>query len=174
MSCFKKMAFALALVAGLFGGAWAQGEQHDKDKASGYSETSNDYQSGYRRGLNLGRSDRSTNRAYQPDTYKACKNGNDAYCRGFVAGYDEGFGRREESSHWLYQGLEREHRDWDRGGYPDPSYQKGYNEGLRTGRSDRSTNREYQPGIYKVCEDGNDACRRGFLAGYDEGFGRGR
>ena len=173
MNYWKKMAFILALVAGVSGGAWAQSEYRDKDKPPGYGETSNDYPSGYANGLTIGRNDRSTHRDYQPGNCKAYKDGNEAYRKGFLAGYDEGFGRSEEISNWGRQGLEREHRDWDRGGYPDPTYQSGYNEGLRMGRSDRSANRAYQPGNCKAYEDGNEVYRKGFVAGYDEGFGRG-
>ncbi len=52
------------------------------------------YQSGYNEGLKFGRYDLSKYRPYQPEKYKAYKNGDEVYRRGFIAGYDEGCGRR--------------------------------------------------------------------------------
>ena len=80
---WKKVAFGLALIAGLCGGAWAQDL----------------YQLGYTKGLEYGRHDRLSNRPYQPTNYKLYKNTGDyhgayreAFRSGFLAGYDRGFG----------------------------------------------------------------------------------
>ena len=62
-------------------------------------------------------------------------------------------------------------RDWDRE-RDNPIYQSGYNEGLRWGRYDRQVNRSYRAANYKAYKKGNQVYRSGFLAGYDEGFGR--
>jgi hypothetical protein len=62
-------------------------------------------------------------------------------------------------------------RDWDRE-RDNPIYQSGYNEGLRWGRYDRQVNRSYRAANYKAYKKGNEVYRRGFVAGYDEGFGR--
>jgi hypothetical protein len=96
MNYWKKLAFVVALVAGICGGAWAaQSEHRDKDKAPGYGEANPVYQTGYNEGLKSGRYDLSNNRAYQPGNYKAYKKGDEVYRSGFMAGYDKGFGRGE-------------------------------------------------------------------------------
>ncbi len=163
---WKKLAFMLALVAGLCGGTWAQSEHH-RDRGPGY-ESNADYQAGYNQGQEKGRWDLSKNRAYQPQNYQAYKNGDEAFRRGFVAGYDQGYGRREGRSGWEGMG----HKE---GAYEsNADYQAGYNQGEQKGRSDLSKNRAYQPQNYQAYKNGNEAFRRGFVAGYDEGFGRGQ
>jgi len=92
MNSWKKLAFVLALVAGLWGGTWAQDRgHHDQDRARGYGEADEDYRRGYREGLEYGRNDRRTGRKYQPAQYKAYKQGNEAFRRGWGVGYNEGF-----------------------------------------------------------------------------------
>jgi hypothetical protein len=146
---------------------WHNERDWDRDYDKDRGRDNPAYQSGYNEGLKFGRYDLSKNRAYQPGNYKAYKNGDETYRRGFMAGYDEGFGRRGRNTvpdQWR-----------DRGGYQsNPAYQSGYNEGLKFGRYDLSKNRAYQPGNYKAYKNGDETYRRGFMAGYDEGFGRGR
>ena len=94
MKYLKKMALALALVAGLCGGAWAQNYRTAGYAGYGpYGEAREDYQLGYRDGLEHGRADRRTGRKYQPTHYPSYKHGNQAYRDGFAAGYNEGYYR---------------------------------------------------------------------------------
>jgi hypothetical protein len=60
------------------------------------SATTQSYQSGYNEGLKQGRYDLSKHRPYQPEKYKAYKNGDEVYRRGFIDGYNEGCGRRPQ------------------------------------------------------------------------------
>ncbi len=179
MNHCKKIAFVLALIAGLCGSAWAQ-EHHDRDhdRDQGYGQQNPNYQKGYNDGVSRGRWDVNKNRPYQPQNYSSYKNGDEAYRRGFMRGYDEAFGRHEHGA-WEH---ERDHdrdydrdRDHDRHRYEsNPDYQRGYNDGLSRGRWDLSKNRPYQPQNYNSYKNGDEAYRRGFMAGYDEGIGRTR
>jgi hypothetical protein len=98
----KRWLAVLALVAGLCGGAWA----------------TDFYNLGYGEGRRIGTYDRQTGRAYQPGNYSAYKHGGSvsgsankqAYRNGFMAGYNESFGRGD--AHW--RGHDRDHDRWER------------------------------------------------------------
>ncbi len=167
MNHLKRMAFVLALVAGLCGSAWAQWEHRDRDRGPGYGQQNPNYQKGYSDGLSKGQWDVQKNRAYQPQNYEAYKNGDDAYRRGFMRGYDEAFGR-DHGDEW--GGRERDRDRYE----SNANYQKGYNDGLSKGRWDLQKRRAYQPQNYESYKNGDEAYRRGFMRGYDEGIGRTR
>jgi len=121
MNNWKKMTFVLALVAGLWGGAWAQDGDHREGSWGGYyasgpyahgpTESYGWYnyahQIGYNDGLNDGRIDRRFNRGYRPErdgNFKHADHGYDhyygdkhayqaAYRDGYLEGYRSGFGR---------------------------------------------------------------------------------
>lgn len=73
-----------------------------------------------------------------------------------------------------------------RGGYGDVAYERGYREGLKDGKDDGEDRDRYNPydhGDYKDADDGYNGSygskdayrsnfRRGYLAGYDEGYRR--
>jgi hypothetical protein len=83
------------------GGWWNGQEQKWHNERDRESRNNPAYQSGYNEGLKWGRYDRSNNRAYQPTNYKAYKkNADQTYRSGFMAGYDEGFGRHQGSTGW--------------------------------------------------------------------------
>lgn len=79
---------------------WWNGSEHqwhnerDWDRERERERDNPIYQRGYNEGLKFGRYDLSKYRPYQPEKYKAYKNGDEVYRRGFIAGYDEGCGRR--------------------------------------------------------------------------------
>lgn len=156
MNWCKKLAFGLALVATLCGGAWAQGWGHDQDRGRAWGEANHDYRRGYWQGLETGRSDRHTGRKYQPAQYKAYKQGNEEFRRGWGVGYNEGFQGNMPSAHGYFGA--------------DQDYQRGYREGLETGRNDRRTGRKYQPAQYKAYKQGDEGFRKGWGVGYNEGF----
>jgi len=155
MNYWKKMAFVLALVAGLCGGAWAQGwEHHDRER-------------GYRDGLTAGQFDRSHNRSYRVGDYKAYKNGDQVYRSGFLEGYNEAFGRHGYDDRWeRREGFEyRTFGDRDR----PPGWERGEktgweNCGLPPGQAKKYECRTYvhegRPHYYYQDEQGRIVVRR--------------
>jgi hypothetical protein len=149
MNYWNKMAFGLALVAGLCGGAWAQDRGHDdKDKA----RDSHQWR------------DRDHDRDHEGDRDRdRWRDRRDGYYR------NRNWGYYPNGNYGYYP-----NGTWGRGGYgSNYGHQAGYNEGLRWGRYDRSLNRSYRAGNYKVYKNGDQAYRSGFVAGYNAGFGRG-
>ncbi len=146
---------------------WA-GRERDRDHNRYDSHPT--YQKGYSDGLSKGQWDVQKNRAYQPQNYEAYKNGDEAYRRGFVRGYDEAFGRHQGHDEWAGRERDRDHNRYE----SNASFQKGYNDGLSKGRWDLQKNRAYQPQNYEAYKNGDEAYRRGFIKGYDEGIGRTR
>jgi len=74
-----------------WGIGYNEGFQGSTPSAHGHFESHDDYRIGYRDGLEYGRNDRRTGRRYQPAQYKAYKQGNEEFRRGWGVGYNEGF-----------------------------------------------------------------------------------
>ncbi len=150
MTHFKRMAFVLALIIGLCGGAWTQGWEHNENDKSRDDHTLQNRDRD--RDRDPGR-DRDHDRRDPNYQYRNEGRGN-APTRTWGGNYP--------NIGWGYVG-----------NASNSAYQSGYNDGLRIGRSDARSNRAYQPGNYKAYKQGNQAYRTGFAAGYREGYGRG-
>lgn len=154
MKNWKKTIFALALVAGLCGGAFAEDRNHDKGKAPVTQRWDN--------------RDHDQDRNHDRDDRYRVPDRDDRY-RTPVWGYNPGPDYRYGSNYGYYPNTV-----WGYSGYGSGSdYQAGFNTGLIDGRFDRDRNRAYQPGNYKAFKNGDQAYRNGFLAGYNSGFTRG-
>jgi hypothetical protein len=186
MNYWKKMAFVLALVAGLCGGAWANDWGHqNKDRArdshqgrsanAGAASTSRNnpnYQ--HRNSQGVYAPNRTWGRGNPNGTYYPYPNkrtwGSGPY--GTYYPNNGTWGSGPNGTYYPNSGT------WGNGGYggyggANNDYQRGYNDGLNIGRNDRRTGRKYQPAQYKTYKNNNMTYRRGFGVGYNQGFGRG-
>jgi hypothetical protein len=193
MNYFKKMAFILALVAGLCGGAWAQnwghgGANHARDNHSwnrsapehgrasvpsgnwGYRNNSN-YQ--YRNGHWGWGPNRTWGGHYPNGNYGYYPNGNYGYYPyGNYGYYPYGGYYPYPTTGGYYPGG---YGNYGYGGYGagNGQYQIGYNDGLVHGRADRQMGRRYQPAHYDNYQHNNQVYRAGFANGYNAGYGGG-
>jgi len=169
MNYWKKMTLALALVAGLCGGAWAAQDpghgdrNHDRDshRWSGGDrhhgrDRDHDRNWDYRHDRDW---DRDRQSGYAPNrTWGYYPNGNYGY-------YPYGT---------YYPG--GAYGNYGNGGYNAASveYQRGYRDGVMYGRSARTSGRGYHPlQQAPYAKNADYAYRNGFAAGYNAGFGRG-
>jgi Ni/Co efflux regulator RcnB len=192
MNYLKKTAFALALIAGLCGGAWAQDwahrdRDHDRD-----NQRWRDHDR--RRDWDHDRDhDRDRDRDYR------YRNGQWGYQnRGWGGNYPyyPNGTYYPNQSRWGY-GYPGTYPGtvgtWGYGaptygyGASNVAYQTGYNDGLATGRADRSFNRPFNPNGSSVFRKGThgynnsygskavygQAYRNAFIAGYRAGYGGG-
>lgn len=201
MNYWKKMAFVLALVAGLCGGAWANDWGHqNKDRArdshqgrsanAGAASTSRNnpnYQHRNTQGVyvpNRTWGSGNPNGTYYPypnkrtwgsGRYGTYYPNNRTWGSGPYGTYypnNGTWGSGPNGTYYPNSGT------WGNGGYggyggANNDYQRGYNDGLNIGRNDRRTGRKYQPAQYKTYKNNNMTYRRGFGVGYNQGFGRG-
>ena len=202
MNYLKKMAFVLALVAGLCGGAWAQnwghGEAtHARDNHSWNrsapehgsasvpnrtwnSHTTPNYQ--YRNG-----------EIYRNNPNYQYRNGQGVYVPNRTWGTSYPYGN---GGYYPYPTTGGYYPYPNTGGYyPYPNtggyypggwgygnngygvgngqYQMGYRDGMVHGRADRQMGRRYQPAHYSNYQHSNQSYRTGFASGYNAGYGRG-
>lgn len=203
MNYLKKMALALALVAGLCGGAWAQEWSHRgteqaraSHQATSHQATNNVHQWGRApevyRNHDVARNHdiyRNNDAWYRNNPNYQWRNGQWAYVpRGTWGGYYPNGGYYPGGT-WGYNPA----GNWGYGpnagayGYGGGNtYQLGYSQGMRTGQWDRQSGRPYQPGNYQAYKNGGSVSgsnnkqiyrsgfAAGYRAGYGGGFGRGR
>lgn len=123
----------------------------------------------------------------------------DGYREGYKAGYDDGYSGRSGRWNDIYginpnapAGAYNEPRDEvyenRRWGYVDMAYDIGYRDGLEQAEKDRGHNKDFRPekndryedathGYRKSYGDKNaykQQYRKGFVRGYQDGYGRGR
>lgn len=180
MNYWKKIAFGLALVAGLCGGAWAQDwghrdRNHDRDDHHWRDR-------GHNRDHDR---DRDRNWRYRNNPNYQYRNGQWGWGSNRTWGgyYPNGnYGYYPNGTYYPYPNTQPwgyyPNSTWGYGpgnyGYSGNDYQIGYRDGLAIGRRDRGTGRGYiNPGNYKQYKYGDQAYRNGFWAGYRAAFGVG-
>jgi len=117
-----------------------------------------DYQRGYQDGINSGRADANDGKRFDVENHPYYRNSNDeAYREGFKQGYREAYGEDHGGG---------EHR----AGSPD--YQRGFKDGVNSGRADASEGKRFDVERHPYYRDSHDdAYRQGFMQGYREGYG---
>jgi hypothetical protein len=198
MNYFKKMAFVLALVAGLCGGAWAQnwghGEaNHARDNHSWNRSTPEHG----RASVPSGNWGYRNNPNYQYRNGEWRNNGNYEYRNGHWGwgpnrtwgGYypNGNYGYYPNGNYGYYPYGNSGYYPYG-GSYPYPTtggyypggwggnygygggYQAGYRDGFVVGRSDRARGRSYRPAQYKAYKYGDPGYRQGWGRGYNQGF----
>ena len=199
MNCWKKMAFGLALVAGLCGGAWAQDWGHrDSNHARStptwrgtvpqHNAGVQNHNWGYRNNPNY--QYRNGQWAYRNNPNYQYRNGRWVYVPNRTWGtyYPNGnYGYYPNGSYYpdtqpwgyypnggYYPGT------WGYGngnygyGSNNSEYQRGYRDGMAYGRAARGTGRGYHPAQEGPFKHGDQAYRQGFANGYNAGFYGGR
>jgi len=197
MNHWKKVAFVLTLVAGLCGGAWAQGwGQHGKARDTHQwsqsnhnwsNRTSSNYQ--YRTGQwgHVPNGAWGGNLRYYPNyrnypsgNYPYSPNGNYGYYPNYPSGnygyYPYGNAYPYPTTGGYYPSGPGGYGQYPGAygyGYNNNSYQIGYAEGMRTGQWDRQSGRPYQPGNYQAYKHGGSVSGSNNQQSYRSGFAAG-
>lgn len=135
----------------------------------GYHGNNNaDYQRGYQDGINSGRADANGNKRYNLDSHPYYTNSNNqAYREGFTQGYREAYG--QDRGHDGYSNGQDGH-----GNPNNPEYQKGYQDGINSGRADASAGKRSDVESHPYYRNSNNQVyREGFMQGYREAYGQG-
>jgi len=149
----------------LLGASFAAAQERDGqwNNRDGYLQTvqynnNADYQRGYQDGINSGRADANDGKRFDVENHPYYRNSNDeAYREGFKQGYREAYGEDHGGG---------EHR----AGSPD--YQRGFKDGVNSGRADASEGKRFDVERHPYYRDSHDdAYRQGFMQGYREGYG---
>jgi len=201
MNDYKKIAFVLALVAGLCGGAWAADWGH---RDTNHAQASHSWKS----------SVPARNSASVPTrTWNSHTTPNYQYRTGEWGAYRNNPNYQYRNGQWVYV----PNRTWGtyspygtstyypypttgtyypypstgtyypypttggyypaggygNSGYGGGGYQAGYRDGLTTGRMDRAKGHSYRPTQYKAFNYGDPQYRLGWSRGYTAGFSRG-
>jgi hypothetical protein len=170
----------------MLGTSFAAAQNRDAyrwDNRDGYLQTvqyrgntnSADYQRGYQDGINSGRADANSNKRFSLDSHPYYTNSNDqVYREGFAQGYREAYGQdRGRNNNGYYNGSPN--GAWGHVNTNNPEYQKGFQDGINSGRADANDNKRADVDSHPYYRNSNNqAYREGFMQGYREAYGQDR
>jgi hypothetical protein len=148
----------------------------------GNNNNNGDYQRGYQDGINSGRADANGGKRYSLDSHPYYTNSNNqSYRAGFSQGYREAYGqdRGHNGSNNGYPngqyGNGYPNGEYGRGNTNNPEYQKGFQDGINSGRADANAGKRASAESHPYYRNSNNQTyREGFMQGYREAYGQDR